>query len=126
MARAAFLILPSTWSELLPLVTVEAFCQGLPILASQHPALEEIIEDGATGLLFAPGDAGDLAAKVRWAYRHSAAVSLMGHNARQIYEDKYSPSRNFQQLAAIYEAAIEQGRSVGTERCYWDLHPHHV
>jgi glycosyltransferase involved in cell wall biosynthesis len=126
MARAAFLILPSTWSELLPLVTVEAFCQGLPILASQHPALEEIIEDGATGLLFAPGDAGDLVAKVRWAYRHSAAVSLMGHKARQVYESKYSPSRNFQQLAAIYEAAIEQSRSVGTERCYWDSHPHHV
>ena len=70
MARASFLILPSAWPENFPVTIVEAFCQGLPVIASRIEALEEIIEDGATGLFFSPGDADDLATKVRWAHQH--------------------------------------------------------
>jgi glycosyltransferase involved in cell wall biosynthesis len=58
MARAAFLVLPSIWPESFPMVIIEALCQGLPVIASRIPALEEIIADGANGLLFAAGDAG--------------------------------------------------------------------
>jgi glycosyltransferase involved in cell wall biosynthesis len=61
MARAAFLIVPSIWPESFPMVIVEAFCQGLPVIASRIGALAEIIDDGSTGLLFSTGDAEDLA-----------------------------------------------------------------
>ena len=114
MAQAAFLVMPSTWPENFPMVIVEAFSQGLPVIASKIPALEEIIEDGATGLLFLQGDCDDIATKVRWAHQHPEAMRLIGANARRVYEERYSPSVNFRQLAKIYEAAIEQSRSAAT------------
>ena len=108
MAQAAFLILPSRWPENFPMVIAEAFCQGLPVIASRLPAIEEVVEDGATGLLFTPRDADDLATKVRWAHQHPEAMRIMGANARRVFEERYSPSVNLRQLAAIYQAAIDE------------------
>jgi glycosyltransferase involved in cell wall biosynthesis len=113
MAQAAFLILPSRGPENFPMVIAEAFCQGLPVIASRLPAIEEVVEDGATGLLFTQGDADDLSTKVRWAHQHPEAMRIMGANARRVYEERYSPSVNFRQLAAIYQAAIEQSETCG-------------
>ena len=112
MAQAAFLVLPSNWPENFPMTIVEAYCQGLPIIASRIGALSDIIEDGATGLLFSAGDANDLVTKVRWAHRHPEVMRRMGINARRVYEEKYVPSVNNLQLVKIYEAAIEHSRST--------------
>jgi glycosyltransferase involved in cell wall biosynthesis len=114
MARAAFLVLPSAWPENFPVTIVEAFCQGLPVIASRIAALEEIIEDGATGLLFTQKDPDDLAAKVQWAHQHPEAMRIMGANARRLFEERYSPVVNLRQLTNIYQAAIEQSRSAAT------------
>lgn len=112
MAQSAFLILPSHVYENFPLVIAEAFCQGLPVVASRIGALAEIVDDGTTGLLFSPGDAVDLETRVRWAHQHPEEMRIMGANARRVYEERYSPSVNFKQLANIYEAAIAQSRSA--------------
>jgi glycosyltransferase involved in cell wall biosynthesis len=112
MAQAAFLVLPSNWPENFPMTIVEAYCQSLPIIASRVGALPDIIEDGATGLLFSAGDINDLVTKVNWAHRHPEAMRIMGSNARRVYEEKYLPSINVVQLIKIYEAAIEQSRSA--------------
>jgi len=120
MARALFLILPSVWPENFPVTIVEAFCQSLPVIASRIETLEEIIDDGATGLFFSPGDVDDLAAKVRWAHQHADAMRIMGANARRVYEERYSSSINFGQLAKIYEAAIAQSQSAASHRARTD------
>ena len=70
----------------------------------------EIVEDGVTGLHFTPGDAEDLAAKVRWAVEHPEEMRQMGLNARRVYEEKYTPEVNYRQLMAIYEEAIAENR----------------
>jgi glycosyltransferase involved in cell wall biosynthesis len=111
MSRSAFLVVPSVWPEGFPMVIAEAFCQGLPVIASRIGSLAEIIEDGATGLFFSAKDADELAAKVRWAHQHPERMRMMGTNARKRYEEKYSPNANFQQLTKIYAAAIEHSRS---------------
>jgi len=110
MGQAAFLVLPSEYYESFPMVIVEAFSQGLPVIASRIGALAEIVEDGRTGLLFSVGDAEDLARKVQWAGQHPEALRRMGAEARWIYEERYSPSVNFRQLTEIYEEAITHNR----------------
>ena len=113
MGQAAFLILPAEVYESFPMVIVEAFSQGLPVIASRIGALAEIVEDGHTGLLFSFGDADDLARKVRWAGQHPEVLRRMGAEARRIYEERYSPSVNFRQLVGIYQEAIAQrGASI--------------
>ena len=106
MARAAFLLVPSVCYENFPVTLAEAFCQGLPVIASRLGAMAEIVEDGVTGLHFTAGDAADLAAKVRWAADHPEDMRRMGRNARRIYEEKYTPAANYTRLRAIYDDAI--------------------
>ncbi len=48
----------------LPNVVVEALSQGLPVVAARTAALAEAVEDGVTGRLVPPGDAGALAAAI--------------------------------------------------------------
>lgn len=108
MNNAAFIVMPSEWYEGFPMVLVEAFAHGLPVIASRLGALAEIISDGATGLLFEPGNANDLAAKVHWMLSHSDERQRMGQNARLEYLTKYTPERNYQMLMDIYERVLEK------------------
>lgn len=106
MQRAAYLLMPSIWYENFPLTLVEAFACGLPVIASRMGAMAELVEDGKTGLLFEPGSADDLAQKIVWAEANPEAMHEMGKSARNEYEAKYTPERNYQQLMAIYMEAI--------------------
>ncbi len=107
MGDAAFLVMPSECYEGFPMVIVEAFCQGLPVIASRLGAMAEVVEDKVTGLHFEHGDPVDLAAKVRWAVAHPDEMRRMGRNARRVYEAKYTPEVNYGQLMDVYKQAIE-------------------
>jgi len=106
MAEANLLIVPSTWYEGFPLVIAEAFAAGLPILASRLGSLAELIADGQTGRLIAPGDAAGLAGAVEWAFSHPGEMRRMRVLARSEYEQKYTAKANYTRLMLIYEAAL--------------------
>lgn len=106
MRAASYLVLPSICYENSPRTIVEAFSSGLPVIASRLGALADIVRDGVTGLLFKPGDAADLAAKIAWADAHPHEMQRMGQAARAEYEAKYTPERNYEILMDIYEDAI--------------------
>ena len=106
MRSASYLIMPSIWYENFPRTLVEAFACGLPVIASRLGAMAELINDGITGLLFEPGNAKDLADKLRWADQHPAEMLNMGRQARHEYDAKYTSAINFKQLMEIYQDAI--------------------
>jgi glycosyltransferase involved in cell wall biosynthesis len=108
MQEAACLVFPSEWYEGFPMVLAEAFATGLPVIASRLGAMEEIVEDGRTGVLFTPGDAEDLAAKLAWGLGHTRALAEMGRNGRAEFEAKYTAPRNYELLMAIYRVARER------------------
>ena len=107
MGAATALVLPSICNESFPRTLVEAFGCGLPVIASRIGALAELVKDGETGLLFEPGNAEDLASKMRWALANPDAMATMGQNARRQYETEFTAEKNYQQLIAIYQEAIE-------------------
>lgn len=106
MHQAAFLVLPSEWYEGFPLVLVEAFAHGLPVLASRLGSMAEIIKDGENGLLFMPGDTADLAAKAKWLLENPQQAQKLGENARLTYLAKYTAEHKYAQLMAIYEGVL--------------------
>ncbi|MBS0172625.1 MAG: glycosyltransferase family 4 protein [Nitrospira sp.] len=60
--RAAdVLIVPSREPESFGRVAIEGMAHGLPVIAANHGGLQEIVEDGVTGVLFTPNDAEELA-----------------------------------------------------------------
>lgn len=103
---ARFLILPSDCYENFPLTIAEAFSCATPVICSRLGAMEEIVEDGRTGLHFTPGDPQDLADKVEWAWTRPDLTDSMGREARADYESKYTPERNYHLLMTIYERAM--------------------
>ena len=104
MGSATALVLPSICYENFPRTLVEAYGCGLPVIASRIGALAELVVDGETGLLFEPGDADDLAMKLRWAQAHPAEMAAMGLRARSRFEQNYTPQKNYEQLMVIYHA----------------------
>lgn len=56
LGQADLLALPSLWSENAPFVIREAFAAGVPVLASDTPALRESVRDEVDGLLVRRGD----------------------------------------------------------------------
>jgi glycosyltransferase involved in cell wall biosynthesis len=67
--------------------------------------MAEVVEDGRTGLLFTPGDAGELAARIAWAASHPLEIGRMRREARAEFEARYTAERNYQALIEIYERA---------------------
>lgn len=107
MRRAAYLVMPSIWYENFPRTLVESFANGLPVVASQLGSLAELVDHGRTGLLFEPGSAHDLARHLAWAEAFPHKMRVMGENARETYESKFTPERNYARLMEIYEDAAE-------------------
>ncbi|MEK0083057.1 glycosyltransferase [Benzoatithermus flavus] len=98
MRRAAFLVMPSTWYEGLPMTLVEAFAWDLPVVASRIGALEELVEEQATGLTFEAGNPADLR---RAAYEMITRPIPRG-NCRRYFFNHYSAAANLARLEAIY------------------------
>ncbi len=106
MRRARFLVVPSLCYENFPLVVVEAFACGTPVLASRRGALAEIVEDGRTGRLVEPGDAAALREAMVWMAAHPGECARMGRAAREEFEARYTAERNLGLLLEIYRGAL--------------------
>jgi glycosyltransferase involved in cell wall biosynthesis len=104
---AAFLVLPSRCYENFPRVVIEAYAKGTPVIASKLGAMEEIVDDGGTGLHFRPGDPDDLVAKVRAILAEPNRLQCMRALARRIFEQKFTAAINHEMLMAVYERARE-------------------
>lgn len=110
MQTARYLVVPSICYENSPRTIVEAFSCGVPVIASRLGALAGMVREGVTGLLFAPGDAGDLRARIAWAEAHPGEMARMGRAARAEYESRYTPEQNYATLMDIYNDAIAAKR----------------
>ncbi|MGL6280352.1 MAG: glycosyltransferase family 4 protein [Gaiella sp.] len=82
---ATVLVLPSR-SEGLGRVVVEAFCRGRGVVGSRVGGIPDIVEDGVSGLLVAPGDAGALADALERAVAVPGAPERLGEAAHAAVE----------------------------------------
>lgn len=105
MRGARVLVLPSDCYEGFPMTLVEAYAAALPVIGPQLGAMGELIQDGQTGLWFAPHHADSLAEKVAWAWQHPDVLQQMGQTARQVYAARYTADENYQCLMSIYAQA---------------------
>src|ERR1700722_8726336 len=115
MKDTSMLIVPSTWYEGFPMVVVEAYAVGLPVMASNIGSMSSIVIDQRTGLHFAAGQAGDLGDKVLWFLPHAEEAARMRAEARLEYESKYAGEINHAQIVSIYESVLSA--RVNLEEC---------
>ena len=110
MKRARFLIVPSECYENFPMVIIDAFACGLPVIAARTGAIREMIEDQQTGRLFSPANPEDLAAKVEWAWTHPREMETIGRAGRAEYIAKFTAGQNVRMLTEIYERVLQSQR----------------
>jgi glycosyltransferase involved in cell wall biosynthesis len=108
MRGAAFLLFASECYEALPLVMLEAFSCGTPVLAAALPSVMDMVRDGDTGLRFQAGDAADLATKVFEMISIPERYAAMRARCRSEYERKYSEQINYRRLMEIYGMAMAE------------------
>jgi glycosyltransferase involved in cell wall biosynthesis len=105
-------VLSSIWFETFGIVIAEAMLRGIPVICSRIGGLPEIVEDGVTGLLFEPGNADELADKIRYLWERPELCWKMGEAGRQKALRDYSPEKYYERLIALYEKARELHRQT--------------
>lgn len=107
VASSIALVVPSVCFEGFPMVVLEAYASGTPVIASRIGSLAEVVEDGVTGRLVPPGDANALAEMMAWADSHRPEMRAMGANARRRYEERYRGMQHLRSLMDAYGEAKE-------------------
>jgi glycosyltransferase involved in cell wall biosynthesis len=107
MMDARVLLVPSIWYEGFPLVIVEAFSLGLPIIGADLGNIASIIDRGETGLLYAAGDHRAFSSTLSEYADHPTLMTHMRLQTRRRYLETYTPEVNYKTLIEIYQSTIE-------------------
>lgn len=88
-----------------PLKLFEYMAAGKAVVASRVGQIEEMVEDGVSGLLCEPGDVGQLVTKCRELIRNEALRRSLGENARASVCDNYSWRYNASRVVSLLKEA---------------------
>jgi glycosyltransferase involved in cell wall biosynthesis len=114
LADALALALPARWHENQPMIVLEAFAAGVPVVTTALGGLPELVQDGVTGLVVPPDDPDALAAALNRLHRDPQAAFAMGQAARARVLDEFTPARHLRSVRDVYrEAGLAAGVEVG-------------
>ena len=89
-------------SESFCLSILEAMCFGCPSIATRVGGIPEVVEDGVSGVLVAPGDAAALARAVETLIADPAHRIALGEAARRRAHERFSADVIVPRYEAIY------------------------
>ncbi len=95
-------VLPSEWYENCPMSVLETMALGRPVVAARIGGIPELVREGETGLLFEPGNAEELAQRLRWLREHPRQALEMGARGRELVLSEFGPERHYERLLEVY------------------------
>jgi glycosyltransferase involved in cell wall biosynthesis len=87
-------------------VLLEGMAMGKPVVASRGGAVPEIVMDGVTGLLFQPGDAGELASCLHRLLSDGELAMRMGSAGHRRLIEEFSIASNIAATQALYSRIL--------------------
>ncbi len=93
-------------SEGTPNTVLEAGASGLPVIATRHAGISDVVVDGKTGILVDERDTQDMAKHMSTMCHDSDFAGRMGAAARQHVAANYSLAQSISRLWSIIEAAM--------------------
>lgn len=105
LAAADVFVFPSHYEGLGGAV-IEAMALGLPVVASDLPAVREIVEAGQSAELVPPADVSALAAALQRLLDDRERRVEMGRRGRQIFLERFTLERCADRTAELYRAVV--------------------
>lgn len=88
-------------------VILEGMLLGKPVVATAAGGVPELIQDGDTGFLTAPGDAAQLAERLIPLLRDAELRRQVGHRARAWAQQRFSLPHHVAEMSAIYQQLVK-------------------
>ncbi|MEM7456534.1 MAG: glycosyltransferase [Planctomycetota bacterium] len=107
LAQMDLFVLPSLYGEGLPMVVLEAMANAVPVVASEVEGIPEAVRDGIDGLIFEPGSAEDLAAKIESLVGDTNRWSAMSESSLTRQREKLSDISMARGVARIYDDLLD-------------------
>lgn len=92
-----------------PLKPLEAMALQVPVVASDLPAMRELVEDGKTGLLAQPGDVADLAARCIQMLRQTQKAAEMAAEAHHFALVERAWDVTLAPYLELYQSLLPEG-----------------
>lgn len=106
LQNARCVAMPSRVWEAFPLVLIEAFAAGKPVVGSDVPGIADLIENGKTGRLVSQESAADLASALRDFVDNRALAEQMGGQGRR-FAERYTWENIAQQHLLLYQSLMK-------------------
>jgi len=100
-------VVPSRRFENFPYTCLEAMACGLPVVASACGGLPEMVENGRSGILVKPGDAGALSGALVELLRSTDRRVSLGRAARRRVERSFTRQKVTSLTAQLYGRVVE-------------------
>lgn len=94
-------VVPSTKPEPFGLVAIEAMAAGRAVIAANHGGLSEIVVDGVTGSLIAPGLVEALSAAIEAYLEDPGMAARLGREGRRRFDAEFEESRYKQKITDV-------------------------
>jgi glycosyltransferase involved in cell wall biosynthesis len=105
-------VLPSL-SEGLSNVLIESMAAGVAVVATSVGGNPEIVDDGATGILIPPRDAGSIARAITQILSSPEMAARLGAAGRERIESRFSMERAVHETQSLYTSLLQSsGRLV--------------
>lgn len=100
-------------SEGAPVALIEAAATGIPVVATRHAGIPEIVLDGKTGLLVGEREVEGFALRMAELLRSPEHAGALGAAARERAERHFGIARHIDRLAAVLRSARDGRFSAG-------------
>jgi D-inositol-3-phosphate glycosyltransferase len=101
-------IMPSL-NETYGMVTIEAMLSGIPVMGADSGGTRELLGYGTMGILFLPGNAFDLARKIKQVLIKFEPLKLMAVSAQEYVAEEFSHHRECELIEEVIKK-LEVGR----------------
>lgn len=96
-----------------PVAILEAGCSGLPVVATRHAGIPDVVREGETGLLVDEHDYHGMARHMLTLARDPTHAAHLGRNAREHILQNYTQEQSINRLSQILANCLIKADGVG-------------
>ncbi len=117
LVNTADIVLMCSRREAFGRVTVEGMKLGKPVIGTRSGGTPELLQEGKTGFLYTPGDAEELAGKIRLLHDNSVLRSQIGEAARRVACERFHQQRYGSEVAQVLQQVVARQHAHEADAC---------